>query len=180
MSADGRYGRTETRTHVFPVQEPSFTGAGPEPGVTYGRTEAPVRRHEPVDLDFAVPYLVLTLRMPDDAGAVEPDVLGVDIYHLMTALSDYEKSIGGRGLRLHDKAADGAAVTLTLAPVLVENARERVDRVAELLAQTGRRPAGNESRSLADALDRAASSPADRCRVELARRGWRVEVGIAA
>ncbi|MBX9583897.1 MAG: hypothetical protein K2X87_26660 [Gemmataceae bacterium] len=178
MSADRRYGRAETPMHVFPVQEPAFTGAGPEPGVTYGRTEAPVRRHEPVDLDFAVPYLVLTLRMPDDAGAVDPDVLGVDIYHLMTALSDYEKTIGGRGLRLHEKAVDGPAVTLTLAPVLVENARERVSRVADLLAEAGR--SRDPSGSLAEALDRAASSPAERFRTEVARRGWRIGVSIAA
>ncbi|MBX9623911.1 MAG: hypothetical protein K2X82_08850 [Gemmataceae bacterium] len=180
MSTNPRYGRTETPINLLEPIEIDFMAGQPFDPSKYGRTETPINLLEPIEIDFAVPHLVLTLRMPDDAGAVDPDVLGVDVYHLMTALSDYERSLGGRGLRLHHKAADGAAVTLTLAPVLVENARDRVGRVADLLAQAGRRPGGGGSGSLAEALDRAASSPADRCRVELARRAWRVEVGVAA
>ena len=112
----------------------------------------------------------------------EPDLMALDVYHLITALSDYERGLGGQALRLHAKVADQDAVTLTLAPVLVQGAAERLTRVAELV--TGRTPTSRDSggppTTLLIALERTLSFPAERAAREVARLPWAITARVAA
>jgi hypothetical protein len=154
--------------------------AGPKSGVTYGRAENAMIYHDIREVEFLAPQLVLTLRMPADARAVDPDALAVDVHDLIRALSDYEETIGGLGLYLKDKQFDSSAIILTLAPVLAQQARERVDSVASLVAELSRNHHrnGTASGSLAEAFEKTLSSPTERCRIGLARRPWEIEARI--
>src|SRR5437773_2521266 len=72
MDPKPRYGRTETQIHLFPIVEVSMPEAGPKPGVTYGLAVNGMKYHDPIELDFTVPHLILTLRLADAAVTADP------------------------------------------------------------------------------------------------------------
>jgi hypothetical protein len=174
MSTDPRYGRTET-----PIEVDFMAGQPIDPS-KYGRTETPVNMLEPIEIDFAVPHLILTVRLAD--GPIDADEVGLDVYHLIEALSGYEKAIGGHGLYLFSKKVDGRTITLNLRPVGVEKAGERLADIVKVLAES-QASSSNPFRTSVlseESLDRTLSSPVERLKRTTARRDWRIEVTVAA
>jgi hypothetical protein len=151
------------------------------PNRKYGAIETPIHLLEMATFDCALPELVLTLRMSSPTTQLAFEHLALDVYHLVVALSDYEKTLGGRGLRLVEKAADDTTITLHVVPVLEPEALERLQRLVELLNNaTQNGPAQHQTGgSLREALERTASSVRERFRLAVARRDWKIECQIA-
>jgi hypothetical protein len=135
----------------------------------------------PVEFDMAVPHLVLNLKLLEKVDTENTELLALDVLNLMMAVSEYEKTLGGCGLRLQDKAAAGLAITITLAPILVINAAERLNQIAELLSElpatAGK--AKNTGKTVLEALSLLDQSAADQCKAASGRRKWAIESRIA-
>lgn len=176
-------GRAKMVVPTF-LEEAAFDAAAGRPIDTerHGRLVRYQVPLPPADIDCTVPYLVLTLRLPGENGPVGPNLLALDVYHIITALSDFEKTLGGRGLWLLDKAADQNAITLTLAPVFGDGAADRLAKLTGLLNDlAARRPQPeNASVPILVALDQAIADPAERARLEILRRPWAIDAQIAA
>jgi hypothetical protein len=79
-----------------------------------------------------VPTLVLTLIPVPSMGAVDRTTLAGDIRLLRYALDEYDRSLGGNGFTLIGTEPSTDSVTLTLVPLVVENA---ADRLKQIIAQ---------------------------------------------
>ncbi len=180
MSTNPQYGRTETPINRLESIEIDFTAGQPLDPSEYGRAEAPINLLEAIEVDFAVPHLVLTLRFLEQVEAVSAEILALDVLNLVRALGEYEKGIGGRGLRLHDKAADAGAITLTLAPVAVDKALDRLNELAGLLdALSARVEKPISETPVLEAFTKLERSPAEQCRAAFARRPWSAVARVA-
>jgi hypothetical protein len=176
MNTNPQHGRTETPINMLePIEIDFMAGQSVDPA-RYGRTETPVNALEPIDVDFAVPHLVLTVRLSEKAETVDAEMLALDVLNLVNALGECEKAIGGRGLRLHAKSLADDTLTLTLAPVAVSEAAERIRAVAALLTNLTHQPTG--ARPILEALGSLEASPIEKFRAASVRRAWAVEVRI--
>ncbi len=181
MSTNPRYGRTETPIHLLEPIEIDFMAGQPIAPSGYGRSETPIDLLEPIEVDFAVPHLVLTLRLSERVETVNAEILALDVLTLVHVLGESEKAIGGRGLRLHDKSSDAGAIALTLAPVAVDKALDRLNELAALLGGMAARvenPRTPETPVL-EAIAKLERSPAEQCRAAFTRRPWSVEARVA-
>ncbi len=181
MNTNPRFGRTETPVNLLEPIELDFMAGAPADPARYGRTETPINLLDPIELDFAVPYLVLTLRLPERVEAVRAEILALDVLNLVGALGEYEKAGGGRGLRIHGKAFSEGAITLTLAPVAVNNALDRLTELAvflDRLIPQVENPTASEQLVL-EAIAHLEGSPVELCRAAFTRRSWSVEARIA-
>jgi hypothetical protein len=151
------------------------SGGQPIDPAQYGRTETSINLLPAIEIDFAVPHLILTVRLAD--GPIDAAEVGLDVYHLIEALSGYEKAIGGRGLYLFSKKVDGRTITLNLRPVGVDKAGERLADIVKVLAdaRAGSSNPGHGPALSEESLDRTLSSPAERLKRTTARRDWQVE-----
>jgi hypothetical protein len=182
MNSNNQHSDDSIAIHLLPAAEFDCSGGQAFDPPQFGGLESPIIMLAPVTFDLTVPHLVVTLRLlgKDETGSVE--VLAHDVLNLVTALSEYEKTIGGRGLRLHHKTADGSAITLALAPILGEKASERLHQVAELLgtfAKMSEEPR-NSGTPVLEAISRLEQSPAEQCKAAFVRREWVIEFHIAA
>ena len=81
----------------------------------------------------SVPLLVLMLTPVRPIAEMDRTVLAGDVKLFRYALDEYDRSLGGNGLALTrtDSAAD--SITLTLTPLVVENADERLGKIVRVL-----------------------------------------------
>jgi hypothetical protein len=181
MIPNRRYGATETAPvhQLEPMVIDCGEGRAIDP-TSYGRLETTVVQLPPATFEFAVPELVVSLRFPAAAGPILDCHLALDIYHLTVALSDFEKTLGGRGLRTIDKDTEVGVITLWLAPVLCSECLERLQRLSAAMVDLCRvqsTPA-NANGSPADALDQVMTSPYQRLKAVALRRGWAIECRV--
>jgi hypothetical protein len=166
---------------ILPAIEPDCTDGHPIDPSLRQPVEFCSPTLQPVELNMAVPHLVLSLRLSEKVDTENTELLALDVLNLLTALSEYEKTLGGCGLRSHDKTADVSAMTINLAPILVINAAERLNQIAELLGKlpaTAGKPK-NTGKAVLDALAHLEQSAVSQCKAAFSRRKWEIEAKIA-
>src|SRR5579883_28161 len=112
-----------------------------------------------VETDTSAPNLVVTVHTSRAAGPASPESAARDILLLASALSDYEASRGGRGLRIADVRADDRTVVLALSPVAAAGAGDRLRDVAAVLRATVADQFKPPADQLAATLRQAGASP---------------------
>lgn len=89
----------------------------------------------------AGPVLVLTLTPARPMAETDRTTLAGDLKLLRYALDEYDRSLGGDGFALAGTAPGADAVTLTLAPLVVEGAGARLAQIVRVLeAEAGPGP----------------------------------------
>lgn len=120
---------------ALPPVEIDMSGGGPPAAGRVARRVAE-RVAPAVEVDLSTPNLIVTAHVSRAAGPASPDSAARDILLLASALSDYETSRGGRGLRIADVRASDRTVVLTLSPVAAAGAAERLRDVADVLSKS--------------------------------------------
>jgi hypothetical protein len=102
-------------------------GRGVDPQMTR-LVPVPVTHFPEVTIEMtAVPSLLLTLRVRPGASAADA---GADVIRVWKVLSDYDRTLRGRGLTTGGAVDDGDLIRLTLTPVDPAGAADRLAKLA--------------------------------------------------
>lgn len=136
MADHPNYGRCDF-AEVIPLPPLVFDFSEGQSLEGLGQTDMPVRNLAPVAFDFLAPEApaVLELSVQLRAGAT-PGEVALDLFRLYAAVNEMELSQQGGGLRPANdgELAEDGTVRLTFIPAVSEGARERLEKIAALIA----------------------------------------------
>ena len=130
-----RPGRARPAPEHFEVFEAHPTAHLTEEQKTWPVTKA-VQKREHFEVLEAEPLFVVKLGVPTELDERQQSDLTADLLRLVSALSDAERDLGGRGFLLADQKAEPGAVILKLRHAVAEGAAERAAELADLLKGT--------------------------------------------
>jgi hypothetical protein len=144
---------------VLPAVELDMSGGELPAAGSRVAVRVPDRVLPPVEIDMSAPDLVVSVHLSRSSGPESPTAAARDVLLLADALSEYEISRGGRGLRIADVRTNGRMVVLTLSPVAVAGAGDRLAELATVLRKTVADQFATAAESIEASLQRAAASP---------------------
>lgn len=180
MSAEGSHGRTEMP--IEPLPEAAFDVAN---GERVDRDDlGQTQRDEvvlPVEtIDCRVPRLLLRCRIPPFSLHLAMQQ-ALDLYRLVMALSDYERSLGGLGLRLGKHPSSGSEFNVLLVPIDGRQPLKRLEQVMTLLEEVSRTPSANLTLAPpGEEFPWGTASPVERVRESWNHQRSRVDVQLEA